>query len=52
MLGVGEAYLVEKSPSCGVNLAWTTSGLCPGMGVAAAALAEQGIKLIGLGEPE
>lgn len=52
MLGIKEAYLVEKSPSCGVNLVWTTSGLCPGMGVAAATLAEQGIKLIGLEESE
>ena len=52
MLGIKEAFLVEKSPSCGVNLVWTTSGLCPGMGVAAAAIAEHGVKLIGLGEPE
>ena len=50
LVGAREAYLVERSPSCGVNLVWTTSGLCSGMGVAAAALAEQGVKLIGLEE--
>lgn len=51
-LGIAEAYLVEKSPSCGVNLVWTGNGLCPGMGVAAAALAAQGVRLTGLGESE
>ncbi len=51
-LGIAEAYLVEKSPSCGVSLVWTGNGLCHGMGVATAALAAQGVRVIGLGESE
>ncbi|MGB9589914.1 MAG: DUF523 domain-containing protein [candidate division WOR-3 bacterium] len=51
-LCVQEAYLIEKSPSCGVNWVWTTSGLYPGMGVAAAALTAKGVRVIGLGEPD
>ncbi|MEO0140353.1 MAG: DUF523 domain-containing protein [candidate division WOR-3 bacterium] len=49
LLGIGEAYLVEKSPSCGVSLTWTDDGLVPGMGVAAAALAAEGVKVMGIG---
>jgi uncharacterized protein YbbK (DUF523 family) len=50
LVGAEKAYLVEKSPSCGVNIVWTASGLCPGMGVAAAALSESGIALFALEE--
>ncbi len=52
MLGVKEAYLVEKSPSCGVSIFGGESGPCPGMGVAAAALVREGVRVIGLKEFE
>ena len=48
-LGVRKVYLKEKSPACGVQFVTVEDELVPGMGVAAAGLAQAGIELISVG---
>lgn len=45
LTGAKEAFLKEKSPSCGINLICREGDCVPGMGVAAAILSKAGLKL-------
>lgn len=44
--GAGIAFLKDKSPSCGVNQIYVQGKLKPGMGVTAALLSRNGIKIV------
>jgi uncharacterized protein YbbK (DUF523 family) len=44
--GVRVAYLKEGSPSCGIHRVWSRRRRVPGMGVTAAMLAEEGVRLV------
>ncbi len=44
LAGATEAYLKEKSPSCGVNMIYNGQSLVKGCGVTAALLEKNGIK--------
>jgi uncharacterized protein YbbK (DUF523 family) len=52
LLGVSQAVLKERSPSCATHEVWIDGRLCPGMGVTAAMLREMGVLLMNeKGEP-
>jgi len=48
LLGVREAILKERSPSCGVTQVHREAGLAKGMGVATALLVRNGIEVRGI----
>lgn len=50
-VGASAAWLTERSPSCGVRATHANGRVIDGPGVAAAALARQGIAVTGIGDP-
>ena len=50
--GATEAWLTERSPSCGARGTHVDGAVVPGSGVAAAALARAGLVVRGVGDPE
>lgn len=48
--GATEAYLVERSPSCGCAVTHVEGSVVRGRGVAAALLAREGIRVTGIGD--
>jgi uncharacterized protein YbbK (DUF523 family) len=49
--GATEAWLTERSPSCGCRATHVDGAVVPGPGVAAALLARAGLAVSGVGEP-
>ncbi len=49
--GATEAFLVERSPSCGCACTHVGGAVVPGSGVTAALLKRAGLKVVGIGDP-
>ena len=50
-VGAREAWLTERSPSCGTCGTHVDGRLVPGSGVASATLARAGLRVVGIGDP-